>query len=131
MKYLSNYTDQAITELFKNNGAFFAFGDKQFNEKKKEGVKYTALYGGLVAPSKNVDIILKSLDNIRQEGIKLDIKENGIKNIIWREFSNYECQIVMNYDDVLEPLEGYGISKERLAKEWKAYFKHCIDNDLF
>jgi len=32
---------------------------------------------------------------------------------------------------VLEPLEGYGISKERLAKEWKAYFKHCIDNDLF
>lgn len=41
MKYLSDYTNVAKTELFKEKGVFFAFSQEQFDEQKKEGITYT------------------------------------------------------------------------------------------
>jgi hypothetical protein len=131
MKHLSDYTEKATTELMKYNGAFFAFGNKQFEEKKQDGVKYVHLFGGLICPKDNAKNIYSGLDKIRSKGIAKDIAENGLNKIIHREFANYECQISMDYTDAKNSLSDYPITDEDLAREWKIYFQDCIDNDYF
>ena len=131
MKYLSNYTEENTTKILNTYGAFFAFSNKQFEESKKEGVVYARLYGGLIAPKENVKIIMDSLKVVNSEGIKQDIKENGIKNIIHRELGNYECQISGDITDALDILSDYGVSKEEVMKEYKIFFQKCIKNDWF
>ena len=61
MKCLSNYMNEAQTELFNNTGAFFAFSDTQFDEKKKNGVKYAHLGAGLICPIENIEQIKTGL----------------------------------------------------------------------
>ena len=38
MRTLSDYTGEAITKALRDCGAFFAFGDKQFDEQKQEAM---------------------------------------------------------------------------------------------
>ena len=117
--------------LFNDYGGFFAFSNSQFDEKKEEGVKYARLYGGLIAPSKNVKKIMSELNKVTKEGIKQDIKENGIKKIIHRELANFECQIVGDITDAYDILKDYGITKEQVLKEYKIFYQKCIKNDWF
>ncbi|MGR5097050.1 DUF7659 family protein, partial [Vibrio maritimus] len=46
MKYLSDYTQEKQTALFNETGAFFAFSNQQFDEAKKDGVKYCRITMG-------------------------------------------------------------------------------------
>lgn len=131
MKYLSNYVEDAQTDLFDEMGAFFAFSNEQFNEQKKEGVQYVNLKHGLICDKKNVGALIDGLDNIQALGIKKDIAENGIKGIIHRELGNYECQISMCIDDALGALSGYGVTAEQVQAEYKEFFQICVDNDYF
>lgn len=137
MKYLSNYVEDAQTELFKETGAFFAFSNEQFSEgvKKvganKENKVMSFGMGGYVL-SKNIDLLINGLNNINKKGIELDIKENGIKNIIWRELANYETQITGDILNTVEALADYGITSAEIRKVYKNdYFPHCVENDLF
>tara|TARA_Y100001973_G_scaffold5113_1_gene7208 strand:+ start:294 stop:689 length:396 start_codon:yes stop_codon:yes gene_type:complete len=131
MKYLSDYTEEKTSEVLNKYGAFFAFSDKQFNENKKENIKYSRLYGGLIAPSENAKKIMSELKKVTEEGINQDIKENGIKNIIHRELANYECQIVGDITDAYDILKDYGITKKQVLKEYKIFYQKCIKNDWF
>lgn len=131
MKYLSHYTEKTISKVLEDNGAFFAFSNEQFEENKKEGVNYCNLYGGMIAPKENVNKILKGLEKAHEEGIEQDIKENSMKDIIWREFGNYECQISGDIEDALSSLKDYPITEDIIIQEFQKYMKHCIKNDLF
>ena len=131
MKYLSDYTEEAQTKLFKECGAFFAFSQKQFDEKKVTGVKYIALDGGLLVESDKVETLLEGLKTTNEEGIKLDIEENGKSTIIQRELANHEAQITCSITDTVEALSGYGFSKEDIANEYQIFFNHCVENNLF
>ena len=131
MKYLNDYTQDAISKVIKDNGGFFAFSNKQFEESKQDGIKYVRLYGGLISPKNNVKNILDGIDKANVKGIKEDMKENSIKDIIWREFANYECQIVHNYDDVLISLKDYSIKKETIKKEFTNYINYCNEHNLY
>ena len=131
MKSLYNYTQDAQTEAFNKFGAFFAFGSKQFHEKQKDGVKYVNLGAGLIAPKTTHKELIEALDNIHTEGVAQDIKENGIKKILWREFANYECQIVVSPNDAIDALKDYNIDKQTIKKEWALYWDWCVENDLF
>jgi hypothetical protein len=131
MKYLSNYIEENQTKLFNKTGAFFAFGQDQFNKAKKKGINYVSLGSGLICPKDNVDRLLNDLDKIADKGRKQDIEENGKKKIIWREFSNHECQISMDPTDGIYALDGYGFTKDEILAEWKGYYSYCIENDLF
>ncbi|OEF77678.1 hypothetical protein OA5_16955, partial [Vibrio cyclitrophicus 1F111] len=91
MKYLSHYIQDKQTQAFNDAGAFFAFSNQQFDEAKKEGVKYASLGMGLICPVDNAKQLMTRLDSIAQEGIAEDIKENGKKAIIRRELFNHEC----------------------------------------
>lgn len=114
MKFLSNYIDEATTKLLNDNGAFFAFSDKQFDEAKQPNVKYSHLFGGLICPEQNTKTVLDGLKNITQEGIKQDIKENGINNIIIRELANHEAYYTGDITDTANYLAAYDITAEQI-----------------
>ncbi|MEZ8193214.1 hypothetical protein [Vibrio sp. 1F279] len=114
MKYLSHYVQDKQTLAFNEAGAFFAFSTKQFDEAKKEGVKYASLGMGLICPVDNVKQLMTRLDSIAQEGIAEDIEENGKKAIIRRELFNHECFYTNDICDCVESLEGYGISYDEV-----------------
>ena len=44
MKYLNDYTQDKINDVIKSNGGFFAFSNKQFEENKKDNIKYCQLF---------------------------------------------------------------------------------------
>jgi hypothetical protein len=131
MKSLTDYTSAKQSQLWDDNGAFFAFGQQQLDEKKQEGVAYVSLGMGLIVPKENASKVIEGLDTIHTEGIKQDISENGIKPIIHRELGNYETQISGDISDTVAALEDYGITREQVSAEYPAYFKHCVDNDYF
>jgi len=131
MKYLSDYTNEKQTEVFKKFGAFFAFSNSQFEKNKKDGVDYVSLGAGLIAPKESGDDIVIALDKIQEEAMKQDIAENGIKGIIYRELGNHECQITGDPGEVIEALKPYGITKEQIKSEWDEFYQMCIDNNYF
>lgn len=116
MKTLSDYTNDAMTALFKETGSFFAFGDRQFNEKKQEGVDYCSVGGGLICPKENVKELLLELKRIHEEGIALDIAENGITAIIERELYNHEAFYTWEIDQTVDALEDYPITREQVQE---------------
>ena len=126
MKSLTaTYTNDAMTQLFKESGAFFAFSLKQFEEKKKEGVFYCFLDGGLIVPKEAVNSVLEGLENIGNKGIELDLAENGRHAIIKRELMNYECFYTGDITDCVQGLEHYGIE----ADEIRSVYREMLAND--
>lgn len=131
MKYLSHYMESAQTDALSKAGAFFAFSNEQFYEKRDGLLKYKSLGAGLICPADNVDTLIDNLDNISKAAIKQDLQENGKKAIIHRELGNHESQITMDISDTVAALDGYGITQEEIQAEFKAYYQICIDNDYF
>lgn len=119
MKYLQHYTEQATTALLKENGAFFAFSDAQFNEQKKEGVEYVNTFGGMVCPKENARAILDGLSAITAKGIAADIAENGKEAIIKRELSNHEAYYTGDTTSTVDALSGYGFTLEDIQNVYK------------
>jgi len=114
MKYLSDYMSDAQTVAFDKYGAFFAFGQKQFDEKAVEGVKYVQTGSGMIVPKENVQILMDELERIYNEAVAQDIAENGIDEIIRRELGNHECYYTGNIDDAVEALTAYEITREQV-----------------
>lgn len=137
MKYLSNYTEEAQTKLFEECGVFFAFSEKQFKEGcEKVGASLENKicsfgHGGYVL-SKNLDKFSDGMEKIQENGIKQDIEENGLENIIQRELANYEVQIGGDWKQVVSVLEDYeGITEQMVYEQYKIFYQKCIDNDWF
>lgn len=53
--------EDRVGEAMAKLGAFFAFGNAQFDEKKVEGVKYASLGMGIICPLDKVDELAKEL----------------------------------------------------------------------
>ena len=131
MKTLASYTEARTTELLNSTGAFFAFGQKQMDEQKVEGITYTSMGGGLVVPIVNAAQFADGFKLIVSESIAQDIAENGKPAIIRRELANHEAQITMDVSDTMSALEGYDITESDIDNQWGAFFQDCIDNDYF
>ena len=118
MKYLKDYTQDKQTKLFEETNTIFAFSNKQFEEQQKEGVKYVNCGRGMLCDERYVKNLIDGLDNIYKNGIKQDIKENGIEKIILRELRNHEAYYTCEIDDTFESLKHYGITEKQI---WKMY----------
>jgi hypothetical protein len=116
MKYLNDYTEDPITEILHEYGAFFAFNEKQFNEQKKENTKYISMGMGLLCPKGKHLQLIDDINAIGKKGIKEDIQENGIENIIYRELCNHEAFYTGSLGDTFEALQGYGITLKQVSK---------------
>ena len=119
MKYLQDYINEAQTKAFDDAGAFFAFSNDQLNKHKKEGITYVSLGMGLICPKENAAQLLNNLDAIAADGIKQDIEENGIENIIKRELGNHECYYTGEIDDAVDALEDYGITYDQVLNVYR------------
>lgn len=136
MKYLSDYTKEAQTELFERLGVFFAFDDKQFEEGKEkyghlkpEGTKWSSLGMGMYMPSVNVDQFVKEHDEVIKSAIAKDLEENGRSGVLQRELGNYE--IGLSWDGVndlnfRDGIKGYDFTEEEIKTE---YNKHMEENE--
>lgn len=74
-----------IGEVMEQNGAFFAFGTKQFDEQKVDGVKYVSFDSGLICPKENADKLNKELaqavkDIRADEKAKREARAIALKN---------------------------------------------------
>lgn len=125
MKYLTDYTEKNISEILEKNGAFFAFGDKQFNEQKKPDTEYISLGAGLVCPKDNADKVYKGIEKAHFNGIRQDMAENGKDNIIMRELANHEAYYTGDIESTAEALGGYGFTIDDI----QAVFKREKDNN--
>ena len=107
MYSLNYYTEKETTKLFETLGAFFAFSNKQVEEKKKEGIKYFNMGSGLICPAENCDQLNKDFELIHNEGIKKRVEDMGVENIISYEFYNYETAYTYEEEDAREALTDY------------------------
>ena len=107
MKYLSDYMQQAQTELFNKTNTIFAFSEKQFEEQYTKGITYVDLGGGMLAPKQHAKEVAQELQKIYQEAMALDLKENGIQGVIERELGNHEVYYTNDLEPVTDALKDY------------------------
>lgn len=112
MKYLSDYTENGISEALEKFGGFFAFSDKQFNEAKKEGVKYTQIGHCLICPVENAIALSKAIIEVHDRAVQQDLQENGKDAIIERELYNYEAFYTGEIDDTVDAVKVYGFTHD-------------------
>lgn len=111
MKYLTDYTEQGITDLLEKYGGFFAFSDKQFDAKKKEGIEYVGCGHGLICPKENAKALVAGLIENGDKAVQQDIAENGKEKIIERELYNHEAFYTGEIDQTADALKIYGFSE--------------------
>ena len=126
MKYLTDYTQEAQTALFKELGVFFAFSDKHFEEKKKPLTLYMNMGQGMVAPIVNADEVRRRLSEIYQAGIAADLAENGKEAIIRRELNNYECGYSQDITPCVDALVDYDITEEEIMTQFREATKDHV-----
>jgi len=124
MKNLSDYTDEAISEIMNRHGAFFAFSDRQFVEAKKPGVVYVSCGQGLICPKAAAVDLTKEIIAAGEAGVAADLAENGIDAIIRRELINYESYYTGDISDTVSALARYGISEEQILAVYHEERKH-------
>jgi len=123
MKYLTHYIEQPMTDLFNRLGTFFAFSQEQFDEQRKEGVKYVHLGSGMITPKGTEGTLIDELAEIAQRGREQDLKENGKEAIIRRELRNHEATYVYSIESTIEALKGYPVTVEEIQKEFNKLIK--------
>ena len=123
VKYLSHYIEKKQQDLFAELGAFHAFSEKQFNEQKKNGVKYVSMGNGGICPEINAKKYIKGVIRLTEEAIQDDIAENGKKAIIHRELGNHEYVITYDITDTVNALYNYGINETEVQAETGEYLR--------
>jgi len=121
MKYLTDYTEEAITKILEDNGAFYAFNDNQYDTHKKEGLEYVALGGGLICPKNNARKLVEDIVKAGEVGRAMDISENGRAGVIRRELANHEFSYTLDLCAAWACLEPYGFTQEEVAEEAQKY----------
>ena len=137
MNYLSNYLESLQSEAMNKNEAFFAFGKKQFEEKRKDGYTYVSMHGGLICPKENINQLQEDLESALVEAVKLDVGENSAESIIQREYFNYESQLSGDTDNAYNSLYKHRelfpdlFSDEIIKEAFKNAFNLAVENDWF
>lgn len=131
MESFASFTEQHTTETIKKHGAFFAFGQSQFDEQSQEGVRYVNMGNGLIAPKDNAAQLVKDLDDATENQVKEYLAKYSRKDIIWYELANRECHIVCDWTDAAAAVKVLGITAEEVEKEYNPFFNHCVEKDYF
>ena len=123
-KSINNFIDAKTTALYEEYGAFWAFGENQFNEKKKPDVRYVYMLGNLMVPKDGADEFREKLNSIYEQGEKDFLEHNTTEEIIKYDLWNHECYYLCDPSETIENLKQYNISKEEIEKVfWKEYKK--------
>ena len=126
MKNLSTIINDKINHLLIKYNGFFAFSEKQFEEAKKENVKYVWRGAGLYHEAGKSEEFDEDFKLISKEAIEQDLKENGKEAIIERELENYECYYTNDINEAVINLKDYDITFDEVNFIFvKNKNKHC------
>lgn len=133
-----------ISQVLAQNGAFWSFSDKQFNEQKKDNIKYVSMGSGLICPKENADKLNNELTQatkeIRQEEKdKLEARAKALKieklpqaeritnrkilihEAIGRVQNYMDCDVIAEAEEELKEAQG-----EKIAEAIE-YILNCIN----
>ena len=114
MKNLSTIINEKINHLLIKYNGFFAFSEKQFEEAKKENIKYVWRGAGLYLEAGKSEEFDEDFKSIIKEAIEQDLKENGKEAIIERELENYECYYTNDISNAVIHLKDYDITYDEI-----------------
>lgn len=116
------------SQLFKEFGVFFAFGEEQFKEQRQEGVDYcSVLSAGDCVPVQNASEFAKRLSALHNEARDKALKEKGIERIIEDELVNQETFYTGDIAPVVEVLAYYEVTEKQVTQVYRSVF-HKYDN---
>lgn len=136
-KSLTQITEEKISNLFEENGAFFAFGKKQFDEKKQPGITYVTLASGLICPNENAINVINLFDEIHTNGVRTQVEEFGAERIIEYDYFNFETQITGDIQQVKDGLSEHIklfpklFTDELITNICNKCFNKAVENDWF
>lgn len=113
-----------LDNIIKDHGAFWAFGQAQFEEQRQEGVKYKSIaqLGGLICPAEQVENLIsaisKASDAHNKEVKKLIEDEGKRRELIRYTLDNFESFYTHDLTDATNELERYGITSEEVKEEF-------------
>ena len=119
MKNLTDYVNEAFSQALEKNGAFWAFGNKQFEEKRAQGVKYADMGAGLICPVENCRTLREEMKDITRRGVDMDMSEHSKDEIILRELINQEAFYTCDIEDTVEALSPYPIAREQILAVYR------------
>jgi len=122
--------DARITEICEKYGAFFAFGQKQFDEQSVEGVEYTRISCGLIVPKKDAQICSDALSDASKAHKKYIIENNTPSEIIQHELNNHEAGYTGEIDDTVDAVACFDITRKQVEDEFPKFMQKCIDQDM-
>lgn len=114
-------TEQKMTDLFNSTNTIFAFSAKQFNEQKKDGIKYVNLGAGMLCQMENVDTLIEGLERINKEDRAEKLERLGVDKLILDTLLNYEAFYTYDISDAMEELKAYHFSEEKV---WEIFNKN-------
>lgn len=113
---LHNKLKKDIDELLNNYGAFFAFGKKQFDEQKKEGVKYINGGAGIIIPKSKYQEFITKLDKLQDDHQNYILNNKKLKNkYILYQLLNHEAFYTGDYYETFKIL-GKGYTLQEVQK---------------
>jgi hypothetical protein len=137
MENLFDVTSKELEKLREKNGVCFAFSQRQFDEQKRDGVKYVEISSGTLCPKENVIHYMNEVIKIIDKGVKYMVDKYGAIEIIKYEYWNHETQLTGDICTLEESLQIY---QERYPEDFKRNiiekvaldcYKIAIENDLF
>jgi hypothetical protein len=128
MKYLSDYTNEPLSELFKKYGVIIAFSNDQFENQRDTQITYSHVGNGMICPKDNVDSFIGEVEELYYNAICEDVAENGAVGIIKREFGNYETAYTGDKTDLMGYLSKY---IEIFPELFDPIFVHHVINECF
>ena len=137
MRTINDYTDTLTSKLFADNGAFFAFGNKQFDKKKQEGVTYVSMASGLLCPKENANTVFEMFERIFDDAVRQQVADFGAEKIICHEYFNHETQITGDNQQVIDVLSTHIelfpelFTDEIIMKVCRKSFNEAVENDWF
>ena len=134
MKYLTDYTKDAQSALFKELHVMFAFSDDQLIEAMAEHnitdkKSLVSLGAGLILPRDNVKEFMARLEEIVAAAVVLDLAENGRDGVLERELGNHEIGYSFNgYRDqnFQDSISDYGFTPDEIKA---AYYTHMEEHE--
>lgn len=120
--------DNKFSSILDEVGGFFAFSDRQFKEKAKQGVKYCNAQAGLILPKDNVNLFLKRLDEM-DEFRKSLYAQVDRRVLIEYELANYESYYTGDISQAFEVLQEIldNLTRYEVAKIFRENFEKYND----
>lgn len=121
---MKQYYEARQAQLFEEFGVFFAFGKKQFEEQRKEGVEYCTVFGaGDCVPKLQAEEFVRRLALAHKEAREQALSEMGIEAIIRYQLNNHEATYTRCIDDALEALKGYSVTRDQVMSVYRLMLK--------